>query len=92
MSLLVAVWKGVYARSEYFLCLHDELFVNVYTYCDSLYETNESTLFFGVQKHVTLSPRPQEDRHKSLAFYVHQKFAAEVKSVFRSPSSQFTLK
>ena len=47
MSLLVAVWKGVYARSKYFLCRHDEPFVNVYTY-DNLYETNESTLFFGV--------------------------------------------
>ena len=47
MSLLVAVWKGVYTRWEYFLCRHDELFVNVYTY-DNLYETNESTLFFGV--------------------------------------------
>ena len=47
VSLLVAVWKGVYARSEYFLCRHDEPFVNVYTY-DNLYETNESTLFFGV--------------------------------------------
>ena len=47
MSLLVAVWKGVYARSEYFLYRHDELFVNVHTY-DNLYETNESTLFFGV--------------------------------------------
>ena len=49
MSLLLAVWKGVHARSENFLCRHDELFFNVYTY-DSLYETNESTLFFGVQK------------------------------------------
>ena len=47
MSLLVTLWKAVYARSEYFLGRHDELFVNVYTY-HSLYETNESTLFFRV--------------------------------------------
>ena len=52
MSLLVAVWKGVYARSEYFLGLHDELFVNVYTYCDSLYVTNERVPFSLVCKNM----------------------------------------